>query len=500
MVWCCRSFHGDVPDGDVTPSGLYSIGSAEKGVLRPRKNPSSPVSPNIIDTPLSTQYRRVTTHCDSPLDHMQQATPMGGAVRWVGPPSSFPVSTWDSQDEEQTTTASSTTATTTTTTSAATNTSTSTTTVAATKTSSEDINTPVSNFLLSKGLRPRLSTFEEESESETSVHTGGSSSRASPVPSFYRPSAILSNSPTMKERSGSLDRVRSITLLSPSMKKQNSFSRSDGSDDAESEEDDEIVELLTASGNYSNTLSMLRKRLERGSSASHSPHLTRKSPTHCWTGSSDEEATNMLDDRHKRRSKHRVLRERSKSKKNRIRRVDSASSDDGGTMEPNRIALPLLKKHSSNKYAGSSAINVPAINVENCKRSSNDEADCTADVLRELMDLKSVAKKIELSDDEFDAENYSISETDSKTDLSKTDLLQGLDIVTPMQAIQELPSPSVPADDINLLTDFKEYNGRVATPSAVSLHVVDHQLSASSQQISSSSKTNVVRTSICDVL
>ena len=421
-------------------------------------------------------------HCESPLDQMQQGTPMGGAVKWVGPPSSFPLTTLDSQEEEQTNTTTDTTNTTPTT-------------VKTAAVSNDDPNTPISNYLHGKGLRPRLSTFEEESESETSVHTGGGSSRASPVPSFYRPSAILNNSPTMKERSGSLDRVRSITRLSPSMKKQNSFSRSDGSDDAESEEDDEIVELLTASGNYSNTLSMLRKRLERGTS-SHSPHLSRKSPTHCWTGSSDEEATNMLDDKHKRRSKHRVLRERSKSRKNRIRRVDSASSDDG-TMESNRKALPLLKC-SNNKYPN---INVPAINVENCKRNSIDDADCTADVLRELMDLKSIAKKIELSDDEFDADNYSISETDSKTDLSKTDLLAGLDSVTPMQVIQELLSPSVPNDDIIPLTDFKEFNGRVATPSTVSLHMAD-----SSSQLAmpvpaqTSNKPNVVRTSICDVL
>lgn len=464
----CRLLN-DFTDSDVQPSGLHGVGSAEKGVLRPRKHISIPTPPSLGGTPVSGQYRRVTTHCESPLDQMQQATPMGGAVKWVGPPSSFPINTLESQEEE----------------------STNTTTATATKPTTEEINTPVSNFLHGKGIRPRLSTFEEESESETSVHTG--SSRASPVPSFYRPSAILSNSPTMKERSSSMDRVRSITHLSPSMKKQNSFSRSDGSDDAESEEDDEIVELLTASGNYSHTLSMLRKRLER---SSHSPHLNRKSPTHCWTGSSDEEGANKLDDKHKRRSKHRVIRERSRSKKNRIRRVDSASSDDG-TMEPNRMALPLLK--CNNKYPPTTTINVPAINVENYKRTSTEEADCTADVLRELMDLKSIAKKIELSDDEFDADNYSISETDSKTDLSKTDILQGLETVTPMQAIQELPSPSGPPGDVNQVTEFKEYNGRVVTPSAVSLHVADHpsQLTASSHI---STKSNVVRTSVCDVL
>ena len=117
------------------------------------------------------------------------------------------------------------------------------------------------------------------------------------------------------------------------------------------------------------------------------------------------------------------------------------------------------------------------------------------------MDLKSIAKKIELSDEEFDADNYSISETDSKTDLSKTDLLQGLETVTPMQAIQELPSPSVPASDTNLVTDFKEYNGRVVTPSSVSLHVTDHPSTTQLQAQSQTGKTNVVRTSsVCDVL
>ena len=440
----CR-FHstGDFPDGDTQSPMPRGIGSAERGVLRPRKNPSTP-SPICTDTPTKQTYRRITTQCDSPLDQLQTTTPICGAAnKWVGPTSSFPLSTWESQDEDTS--------------------------------ASEDL-APISNFLHSKGLRARLSTFEEESESETSIQTGGGSSRASPVPTLYRPSAILNTpSPTMRERSSSIDRVRSVQRKSPSMKKQNSFSRSDGSDDAESEEDDEIVELLTASGNYSKTLSMLRKRLERGS-----PHLSRKSPTYCWTGSSDEEGTSKLDDKHKRRTKQRMHARA----KNRIRRVDSASSDDG-SVEPSRVSL---LKH---KFP----INVTAKNAENSRRYSHDDTgDTNADVLRELMELKSLAKKIELSDDEFDADNYSISETDSKTDLSKTDLLQCLD---PMQAIRELPSPQpTPFADIS---HSKECNGRVLTPSVVSLHVTDHP--ANQQPMHTmANKNESIRTRVCDVL
>jgi len=442
MFSCCR-FHssGDYPDGDHSPI-VRGIGSAERGVLRPRKNPSTPSPINATETPIKQTLRRITTQCDSPLEQLQTATPIGGAAnKWVGPTSSFPLNTWDSQDEDTS--------------------------------ASEDL-VPISNFLHSKGIRARLSTFEEESESETSVQTGGGSSRASPVPTMYRPSAILNTpSPTLRERSGSIDRTRSMQRKSPSMKKQNSFSRSDGSDDAESEEDDEIVELLTASGNYSKTLSMLKKRLERSS-----PHLSRKSPTYCWTGSSDEEGTSKLDDKHKRRTKQRM----NARGKNRIRRVDSASSDDG-SVEPSRKSL---LKH---KFP----INVTAKNPETSRRySSEDTGDCNADVLRELMELKSLAKKIELSDDEFDADNYSISETDSKTDLSKTDILQGMDTMVPMQAIQELPSPR-----LTPLSHSKECNGRVLTPSVVSLHVTDHPANAMQTM---TNKGDSIRTRVCDVL
>lgn len=108
----------------------------------------------------------------------------------------------------------------------------------------------------------------------------------------------------------------------------NSVSKSDGS---EEEEEDDIVELCTAS-----------TYISRGSIASrHSPTTsprlsTRRSPSHTWAYSSDEESSESRRKRHgKRLRRYRKLKS--------MVRVDSASSDDSSdrrSEKPYRHSMP----------------------------------------------------------------------------------------------------------------------------------------------------------------
>ena len=150
----------------------------------------------------------------------------------------------------------------------------------------------------------QLSTFEEESESENIPD----------VPSS-RPLSISpqSRSPLRSPRSRRLLNSRSSPLIGPA-------SKSDPSD--EEDDDDDIVELMTTSGRFTKASTFPRL------SPSTSPLLTsRRSPTHCWTGSSDEEMSNIFDSTLKHRSK-RLAYHRKRGPP--LARVDSVSSDDGG--------------------------------------------------------------------------------------------------------------------------------------------------------------------------
>lgn len=119
----------------------------------------------------------------------------------------------------------------------------------------------------------------------------------------------------------------------PSLAK--AISKSDGSDD---EEEDDIVELCTAS-----------TYIHRGSIASRlsptaSPRLaSRRSPSHSWAYSSDEEPVTIYESRRKRHSK----RMRRISKLKSLGKVDSASSDDSSVGEHRmRHSLPSFGKLS----------------------------------------------------------------------------------------------------------------------------------------------------------
>ena len=183
-----------------------------------------------------------------------------------------------------------------------------------------------------------LSVFEEESESESIPDTSNQRQlSASPHSSPLNP-----GSPIHKSRSRRLLEARS----SPNIFKVTS--KSDVSDDDEEEEEDDIVELMTTSGRFPSKNSTF-PRLSPGSS----PLLTsRRSPTHYLTGSSDDEVATVLTEKtRKNRSKRLPFRKRSYSGK--LARVDSMSSDDGGSKDgtPRRThrreKLLRLRQYSS---------------------------------------------------------------------------------------------------------------------------------------------------------
>lgn len=153
----------------------------------------------------------------------------------------------------------------------------------------------------------QLSVFEEESETESIPDTRPRSMSVSPHP--------------LSPRSRRLANSRS----SPNI--FTSISKSDASEEEE-EEDDDIVELITTSGRFPKTSTFPRH------SPSNSPLLTsRRSPTHYWTGSSDEELSGVFDATRKHRNKRMPYRKRNVS---RLVRVDSVSSDDGGHRDKHR--------------------------------------------------------------------------------------------------------------------------------------------------------------------
>ena len=161
----------------------------------------------------------------------------------------------------------------------------------------------------------QLSTFEEESESES----------LSDIMSSRAASLSPHGSPLRSPRSRRLLNARS----SPNICSTSLLSKSDHSDEEEDEDDDDIVELMTSSGRFPKAGATFPRM-----SPSSSPLLTsRRSPTHNWTGSSDEEVASIFESARKHRNKRLPYRRRSASK---LSRVDSVSSDDGTQNESGR--------------------------------------------------------------------------------------------------------------------------------------------------------------------
>lgn len=225
--------------------------------------------------------------------------------------------------------------------------------------------------------------FEEESEPE-SVTEAPRGSISSPH-----------NSPRMSPRSRRLINARS----SPSLV---SGSKSDVSEEEDDEDDTGIVELLTTSNRFPTSKSGSLPRL----SPNNSPLLTsRKSPTHCWTGSSDEELSSIFEPKHRKRLQSK--------KKGTARLVRGSSVCSVDTQLVRKVAArdKLLKmRHYSSLPSttdnGSIASRVDCAasqdSEQDTKEASGGYSSDVASSSRNERALRSPLSRFEASDDEGD--------------------------------------------------------------------------------------------------
>ena len=250
-----------------------------------------------------------------------------------------------------------------------------------------------------------LTTFEEESETDSlpDLNRGVSISPAhSNSPRSHSPHSrnSMTNSPVRSRRIQNACSSPSIGIVS----------KSDGSEEEEEDEDD-IVELMTTSGRFAKGATFPR------TSPSNSPLLTsRKSPTP-WTGSSDEEVSNIFEAAQRRRLRHKrgSYRRRSLHRKG---RVNSVSSDDGLGNPVDRRRLgreKLLRMRQYNSLPATPAEGVSESLTEmldNIRRqrsnshrtdSSLSDGGKSGAAEKELNELAtSLVSKFELSDEEGD--------------------------------------------------------------------------------------------------
>ncbi len=257
----------------------------------------------------------------------------------------------------------------------------------------------------------QLSTFEEESENESIPdHRGQRNTSASPA---------HSSPGHPRTRSRHLVSSRSSPHLGCSI------SKSDISDD-EQEDDDDIVELMTTSGRFPNKTGTFPRL-----SPSHSPLLTsRRSPTHYLTGSSDDEVASVFENNRKHRNKRVPYR---KSNRKKLARVDSISSDDGGSDNKDVKArmtrkqkLLALRHHKSLPAVPNDGHTSESLNdlLEHFRRqrsgsvrsnsSLSDGIPASGD--RDMNELaNSLVSEFKLSDDDFTGASMEVAmETESK--------------------------------------------------------------------------------------
>ena len=256
----------------------------------------------------------------------------------------------------------------------------------------------------------QLSTFEEESEPESIPENRSQRNlSASPVNGSPNHSGIP------RTRSRQLMNSRSSPHL------VGSVSKSDVSDD-EQEDEDDIVELMTTSGRFPNKSGTFPRL-----SPSHSPLLTsRRSPTHCLTGSSDDEVGNVFETGRKHRSKRLPYRKNSRKK---LARVDSMSSDDGAGSEKIEVRarmsrkqkLLALRHHKSLPAAPNDSLTSESLTdlLESIRRqrsgsvrSNSSLSDgvpaCGGD--RDMTELaNSLVSEFKLSDDDFAGANVEVA-------------------------------------------------------------------------------------------
>ena len=243
----------------------------------------------------------------------------------------------------------------------------------------------------------QLSVFEEESENESIPDARPRSMSISPHP--------------LSPRSRRLANSRS----SPNIF---TISKSDASEEEE-EEDDDIVELITSSGRFPKTSAFPRL------SPSNSPLLTsRRSPTHYWTGSSDEELSGVFEATRKHRNKRMPYRKRNVS---RLVRVDSVSSDDGGQRDKHRRMrnkdklLRMRQYNSLPATTADAAAETLSELLENMRRQRSGSTRTDSSLSGGEKDMSELANSLvsrfELSDE--DSTEKSMHESSMETDAQR---------------------------------------------------------------------------------
>ena len=267
----------------------------------------------------------------------------------------------------------------------------------------------------STGYRQLSTTLEEESETDSLADMNTRGVSISPVHS----NSPRSHSPhSRNSMTGSPVRSRRLLNAQSSPSIPAITSKSDGSDEEE-EEDDDIVELMTTSGRFPKGSTFPRM------SPSNSPLLTsRKSPTP-WTGSSDEEVSNIFEAAQHHRRLHKRSSLRRRSLRSRPQRVNSVSSDDGNPVIERRKRgrenlLRMRHVHSLPNTPGDSVSESLTELLDNLRRqrSNSHRTDSSLSdggrAERELNELtNSLIKKFDISEDE-EAEKSSDMEIDQK--------------------------------------------------------------------------------------
>lgn len=242
-------------------------------------------------------------------------------------------------------------------------------------------------------IQRKLSAFEEEDEEVWSPLSSRGSSRAN----------SRSSSPLVKRSP-----LQDSSLTNPPQKlptptlttiRKSSFSKSDGSDDAQTESDeDDVVELLTSSGQRRNSL--MSRILER--SPAHSPQIVHRSPSHPRTFSDDEGRKTSRSWRYSSGFR-RKLRD--------LRRVDSSSSDDmanfdsiravGGRASLNRLR-PRARSMDIEERLSTEQLKALLAKLRGrMSRESSNGSEMSLEQSGDLHTLRhSVATRFELSDEE----------------------------------------------------------------------------------------------------
>lgn len=244
-------------------------------------------------------------------------------------------------------------------------------------------------------IQRKLSAFEEEDEEVWSPLSSRGSSRANSRSS----SPLVKRSPLQDSSLTNPPQKQPTPTPMVASIRKSSFTKSDGSDDAQTESDEgDVHELLTSSGQRRSSL--MSRILER--SPAHSPQIVHRSTSHPRTFSDDEGRKNSRNWRYSSGFR-RKLRD--------LRRVDSSSSDDMAYFDSLRTVGARTSLNKSRQRARSMDIE-ERLSTEQLKallaklrgrmsRESSNGSELSLEHSGDLHALRhSVATRFELSDEE----------------------------------------------------------------------------------------------------